>query len=259
MKRFIFIFNIILSFLLPIQFSLAQDIKPTASTESTITIIKTPTQLEREERIKNDWANLARFRDENAQRGAPAKGEMRLVLMGDSITEGWSRVYPQFLAGKPYINRGISGQTTPQMLVRFRADVIALKPKVVVILGGTNDIAGNTGPSTLEMIEDNLASIAELAKANGIKVILASVLPVYDYPWKRGLNPAEKIATLNEWIKDYAKKKKMIYLDYYSPMVDERKGLKSEYSKDGVHPNEAGYKLMAPLTEKAITKALRQK
>jgi lysophospholipase L1-like esterase len=259
MKNLTLTCSIILSILFLIQFSLAQDVKPTISTESTITIIKTPAQLEREERIKNDWANLARFKTENAELGVPLANENRVVLMGDSITEGWSRVYPAFLSGKPYLNRGISGQTTPQMLVRFRADVIALKPKVVVILGGTNDIAGNTGPSTLEMIEDNLASMADLAKANGIKVVLASVLPVYDYPWKRGLNPAEKIATLNDWIKNYAKKKGYVYLDYYSPMVDERKGLKSEYSKDGVHPNEAGYKLMAPLTEKGIAKALHQK
>lgn len=259
MKKFIILFYIFLSFLLLIQCSSAQDSKATTSTASTITIIKTPAQLAREEQVKNDWPNLARFRDENAKLGLPKLTKKRVVLMGDSITEQWSRVYPQFLNGKPYINRGISGQTTPQMLVRFRPDVIALKPKVVVILGGTNDIAGNTGPSTLEMIEDNLASMADLAKANGIKVVLASVLPVYDYPWKRGLNPAEKITTLNEWIKQYADKKRIVYLDYYSALVDERKGMKAEYSKDGVHPNEAGYKLMASLTEKAIAKALRKK
>jgi lysophospholipase L1-like esterase len=178
--------------------------------------------------------------------------------MGNSITEGWGSLDPGFFKGKPYINRGISGQTTPQMLVRFRADVINLKPTVVVILAGTNDIAGNTGPSTLEMIEDNLTSMAELAKANGILVILSSVLPVFDYPWKPGMNPVVKIAKLNEWIKHYANQHGLIYLDYYSSMVDERKGLKSAYTEDGVHPNEAGYKIMAPLTEEAIAKALKQ-
>jgi lysophospholipase L1-like esterase len=205
-----------------------------------------------------DWANLDRYKSENAKLGAPLKGEKRIVFMGNSITEGWGSLSPGFFKGKPYINRGISGQTTPQMLVRFRSDVIDLKPTVVVILAGTNDIAGNTGPSTLEMIEDNLTSMAELAKANGILVILSSVLPVFDYPWKPGMNPVVKIAKLNEWIKHYANQHGLIYLDYYSSMVDERKGLKSAYTEDGVHPNEAGYKIMAPLTEEAIAKALKQ-
>ncbi len=205
-----------------------------------------------------DWANLDRFKEENAKLGLPAKGEKRVVLMGNSITQGWSDARPVFFAGKPYINRGISGQTTPQMLVRFRADVIALNPSVVVILAGTNDIAGNTGPSTIEMITDNLFSMAELAKANGIKVVLSSVLPVYDYPWKTGLNPAEKIVALNEMIKNYSKKNNIVYLDYFSAMVDARNGLKSEYSEDGVHPNEAGYKVMEPLAENAIKLALKK-
>jgi lysophospholipase L1-like esterase len=259
MRSYKFIGYIILSFLILTQFSLAQVSNATTSTVSTITITKTVAQFEREERVKNDWPNLTRFKDENAKLGLPAAKENRVVLFGDSITEQWSRVYPQFLEGNPYINRGISGQTTPQMLVRFRQDVIALKPKVVVILGGTNDIAGNTGPSTLEMIEDNLASMADLAKVNGIKVVLASVLPVYDYPWKKGLNPAEKIVALNEWIKQYCKQKGYVYLDYYSPLVDDRKGMKPELARDGVHPNEAGYKVMVPLTEKAIAQAMHQK
>lgn len=203
-----------------------------------------------------DWANLNRFKAENANQVLPTPGEKRVVFMGNSITEGWINLHPEFFAGKFYINRGISGQTTPQMLLRFRADVIKLKPKVVVILAGTNDIAGNTGPSTLEMIEDNIISMAQLAKANDIKVILCSVLPVYDFPWKKGLEPAEKIIALNKLIKSYAAKSGMIYLDFFSAMVDERKGLKTEYSKDGVHPNEAGYNVMEPLTEKAIEKAL---
>lgn len=203
-----------------------------------------------------DWANTSRFKDENAKLAPPAKGEKRVVFMGNSITEGWIRTSPEFFAGKPYVNRGISGQTTPQMLVRFRPDVINLKPALVVILAGTNDIAGNTGPSTLEMIMDNLISMCELAKANKIKVVLSSVLPAFDYPWKKGLEPAEKIAALNEMIKSYANKNGIVYLDYYSAMVDSRKGLPIELSGDGVHPNKKGYDVMAPLAEAAIKKAL---
>ncbi len=205
-----------------------------------------------------DWPNLARYKDDNTKIGLPAANENRVVFMGDSITDGWITTSPEFFAGRPYIDRGISGQTTPQMLVRFRADIIALKPKVVVILAGTNDIAGNTGPSTLEMIEDNIESMAVLAKAAKIKVILSSVLPVYDYPWRPGQQPAEKIATLNQWIKKYAQENGCIYLDYYSSMVDDRKGLKAAYSSDGVHPNKAGYKVMEPLAEKAIDLALKK-
>ena len=204
-----------------------------------------------------DWANLERFRQENAKLPPPAKNEKRVVFMGNSITEGWGNLYPDFFKGKPYINRGISGQTTPQMLIRFRPDVINLEPAVVVILAGANDIAGNTGPSTLEMIADNIYSMAELAKAHGIKVVLSSVLPAYDFPWRPGLEPAPKIAALNKMIKAYALQQGCVYLDYYSAMVDERQGLKAELTYDGVHPNEAGYKVMSPLAEKAIAEALR--
>jgi lysophospholipase L1-like esterase len=206
-----------------------------------------------------DWPNLGRFKNDNANLSVTSTGESRVVFMGNSITEGWIRIHPEFFAGKSYINRGISGQTTPQMLVRFRADVIKLKPKVVLILAGTNDIAGNTGPSTLEMIEDNIISMTQLAKANGIKVILCSVLPVFDYPWKPGLEPAEKIVKLNKMIKEYAAKSGSFYLDYYSSLVDERKGMKDEYSKDGVHPNAEGYSVMEPLAEKAIARVLNSK
>lgn len=212
-------------------------------------------QREVEERLHNDWAYLARFREENARLGPPTRGEVRVVFMGDSITEGWGRP-GRFFPGKPYLNRGISGQTTPQMLIRFRPDVIDLKPKVVVILAGTNDIAGNTGPMTLDMTEDNLMSMVDLANANRIRVALASVLPASDFPWRPGLEPAPKIAALNAWIKEYAARNRIVYLDYYAAMVDDRQGLKAELTYDGVHPNEAGYAVMAPLAEKAIAQAL---
>ncbi|HEV8125482.1 MAG TPA: SGNH/GDSL hydrolase family protein [Gemmatimonadales bacterium] len=210
------------------------------------------------DRLRTDWANLARYRDDNMKLGAPKPGEQRVVFMGNSITEAWASYFPTMFPGKPYVGRGISGQTTPQMLVRFRQDVVALKPAVVVILGGTNDIAGNTGPSTLEMIEDNLASMTELAQANGIRVVLSSVLPVFDYPWKPGLEPAPKIVALNAWIKAYAAKRGAVYLDYHSAMADQRQGMRPELSEDGVHPNEAGYRVMAPLAERAIAEAMRR-
>ncbi len=206
-----------------------------------------------------DWPNLNRFRAENALLKAPEKGEKRVVFMGNSITQGWIEKRPEFFSKNPYINRGISGQTTPQMLIRFRQDVIALQPKVVVILAGTNDIAGNTGPSTLEMIEDNLASMAELANANGIRVVLSSVLPAYDYPWKTGMEPAEKIVTLNAWIKSYCEKRGFTYLDYFTPMADDRHGMKAELTYDGVHANVAGYKVMEPLVQDAIKRAMKNK
>jgi lysophospholipase L1-like esterase len=209
--------------------------------------------------LHNDWPNLQRYRDANAKLSPPVKNENRVVFLGNSITEGWAPYFAKMFPGKPYIGRGIGGQTTPQLLVRFRQDVIDLKPKVVVILAGTNDIAGNTGPSTLEMIEDNLASMAELAKANGIRVVLSSVLPVYDYPWRPGLEPAPKIIALNKWMKDYGKQHGAVYLDYHSAMADERGGMRSELASDGVHPNEAGYRIMAPLAERAIAEALRKR
>jgi lysophospholipase L1-like esterase len=208
------------------------------------------------DKLRTDWADLARYREANAELGAPKPGEQRVVFMGNSITDAWAQYFPAMFPGRPYVGRGISGQTTPQMLVRFRQDVIALKPAVVVILAGTNDIAGNTGPSTLEMIEDNLASMTELAQANGIRVVLASVLPVYDYPWKPGLEPAQKIVTLNRWIRQYAAAHHAVYLDYHAAMADERQGMRKELSGDGVHPNQAGYRIMAPLAVAAIGEAL---
>jgi lysophospholipase L1-like esterase len=212
-----------------------------------------------EERRRTDWPNLERYRAANAALAAPAPGERRVVFMGNSITDAWARYFPAMFPGKPYVGRGISGQTTPQMLVRFRQDVVALKPAVVVLLAGTNDIAGNTGPSTLEMTEDNIASMAEIARANGIRVVLASVLPAFDYPWKPGLQPAPKIVALNAWLKGYAASHDAVYLDYHAAMRDDRDGLRAELTTDGVHPNEAGYRVMAPLTEQAIAEALRRR
>jgi uncharacterized protein (TIGR02246 family) len=220
-------------------------------------------EQERQQRVtqdalENDWANLAKYREENAKLGPPAPRENRVVFYGNSITEVWAKNFPTMFPGKPYIGRGISGQTTPQMLVRFNQDVVALKPKVVVILAGTNDIAGNTGPSTIEMIENNLRSMAEVAKAHGIRVVMSSVLPVYDYPWRPGLEPAPKIMALNAWMKDYAAKAGATYLDYHSAMQDERHGMRAGLASDEVHPTEAGYRVMAPLAEKAIAQALRR-
>ena len=212
-----------------------------------------------EERLRNDWPWLQKFASANARLSAPAAGEDRVVFMGNSIFEVWARHFPTTFPGKPYINRAIGGQTTPQMLVRFRQDVIALKPKVVVILAGTNDIAGNTGPATLEMIENNLASMSELAKANGIRVVLASVLPVYRYAWRPSIRqPAQTVVALNRWMRDYARRNGHVYLDYHAAMADERLGMRGDLSGDGVHPNDAGYRVMAPLTEAAIRDALRQ-
>ncbi|HXT17019.1 MAG TPA: SGNH/GDSL hydrolase family protein [Gemmatimonadaceae bacterium] len=204
-----------------------------------------------------DWPNLQKYRQANAELPPPAAGEQRVVFMGNSITEAWAPFFAQLFPGKPYVGRGISGQTTPQMLIRFRQDVIALKPAVVVILAGTNDIAGNTGPSTLEMIEDNIASMTEIAQANGIHVVLASVLPVFDYPWKRGLEPAPKVIALNTWIKAYASRVHAAYADFHSAMADEHGGMREGLSRDGVHPTEAGYRVMAPIVEAAIGEALK--
>ncbi len=206
-----------------------------------------------------DFPGLARFKEANLKLAAPAEGENRVVFMGDSITEGWHfEGTDGSFNGKPYVNRGISGQTTPQMVLRMHQDVVELKPKVVVILAGTNDIAGNTGPMTPEQIENNLAAMAEIASANHIRVVLCSVLPVFDYPWKPGIAPASTIVAINAWIKSYAADKGYIYVDYHSAMKDSRDGLPPALSKDGVHPLPAGYAVMTPLVEAGIAKALAQ-
>jgi lysophospholipase L1-like esterase len=224
---------------------------------------KTLEQMEQEyqnwAKMRDDWPNFARYREDNVKLAAEAAKENRVVFMGNSITDGWIRSSPEFFSVNNYVDRGISGQTTPQMLVRFRADVVALKPKAVVMLCGINDIAGNTGPSTLEMIEDNIASMTEIAKANNIKVILCSVLPAYDFPWKPGMEPAGKVIALNSWIKAYASKAKVNYLDYFSSLKDERNGLPTKYSEDGVHPNKLGYSIMEPLAKKAIDQVLKKR
>lgn len=207
----------------------------------------------------DDYGQLARYRDANAALSAPAAGENRVVFFGDSITDIWKLA--EYFPGKPYINRGIGGQTTPQMLVRFRQDVIDLHPKVVVILAGTNDIAGNTGPMKNEDIEADYASFAELARAHGIKVVYSSVLPVHNYTERSkdffAQRPPARILALNTWLKDYCGKSGIIYLDYFSAMVDDQGLLKKDLADDGLHPNDAGFKLMAPMAEAAIQKALK--
>ncbi|MBA4743857.1 MAG: acylhydrolase [Muricauda sp.] len=204
-----------------------------------------------------DWPNLEKYKNANAELTAPADGENRVVFMGNSITEMWKDAHPEFFKDHPFVNRGIGGQTTPQMLLRFRQDVIDLNPKVVVILAGTNDIAGNTGPMTLKQIHDNILSMVELAKANGIKPIVCSVLPAYDYPWRPGLNPNVKIPKLNALLKDMTKAQNVMYLDYFSEMVDDRNGMQSKLTTDEVHVTKAGYDIMETMVKEAIDKALK--
>ena len=215
---------------------------------------------QRAKQLHDDWPFLASFHDADAKLEPPAPGETRVVFMGDSITQNWKIEGPNgTFPGKPYINRGISGQTTPQMVLRFHQDVIDLEPKVVVILGGINDIAGNTGPETPEQIEDNLSAMAEMATAHHIRVVLCSVLPAYDIRWSPGLTPAPKVLALNQWIKNYAAANHYVYVDYHSAMKDERDGLPLNLSQDGIHPVPAGYAIMAPLAEAGIQKALGQR
>ncbi len=205
----------------------------------------------------SDWANLGYYKKRNRELGLTGENEKRIVFMGDSITEEWGNLYPEFFSGKNYINRGIGGQTTPQMLIRFKPDAIDLKPDVIVILAGTNDIAGNTGPSTVRMITDNIFSMAELAIAYDIIVVLASILPVYQYSWADDvIDPPSMIDSVNSKIKEYVENQGLVYLDYYSSMVDDQKGLKIDYTGDGVHPNEAGYKVMSAIADDIILQAL---
>jgi len=207
-----------------------------------------------EERLHYDWAQLCRYRADNAALRR-ATGP-RVVFMGDSITEFWKPAHPEFF-GESYLDRGISGQTTAQMLVRFRQDVIALKPAVVHILGGTNDIAGNGGPTTLEAIKSNIVSMVELATANDIRVVLGSVPPAGEFPWRPSIQePAQHIVELNEWMRRFAREKNLFYVDYHEPLADERDAMKQTFSNDGVHPNRDGYSVMEPLARHAIEQAL---
>jgi lysophospholipase L1-like esterase len=241
----------------------AQTVAATSTTSSPSITADQLTRLERAENRLKDWPNLARYHDANTKLSSPVKGEDRVVFMGDSITDGWK--LDQYFPGRPYVNRGISGQTTPQMLIRFRPDVIDLKPKAVVIFAGTNDLAGNTGPMTLETIENNLASMAELAQAHDIRVVLASILPINDYTKnKDGVpvirttqRPPDQIIALNRWIKQFAEDNGFVYLDYFSAVVDDKGFFKAELSRDGLHPTQTGYEVMKPLAEQAITKALK--
>ena len=202
-----------------------------------------------------DWPQLLFYRDENRQLPPPTPGRPRVIFLGDSITASWS-VVDVALPRTELLNRGIGGQTTPQMLVRFRQDVVDLEPAVVHILAGTNDLAGNTGPTTLGTIESNIMSMVEIARANHVRVVLTSVLPVIDYPWRRGLEPAPKIVALNDWMRAYAKGRHLVYADYYSALVDGKGGFKTALADDGVHPNHAGYDAMNPIARSAIRKAL---
>ncbi|WP_421809326.1 SGNH/GDSL hydrolase family protein [Flagellimonas sp.] len=203
-----------------------------------------------------DWPNLQKFQEANAEVLKNKNTDGRIVFMGNSITEGWEDANPSFFIDNPYINRGISGQTTPQMLLRFQQDVVDLHPKAVVILAGTNDIAGNTGPMTLEQIRDNILSMVQLAKANGIHPIVCSVLPAYDYPWRPGLQPNVKIPKLNQLLKEMTDKQRVMYLDYFSAMADDRNGLPEAYTTDEVHVTKEGYAVMEKLVSEAISKAL---
>ena len=209
--------------------------------------------------IHTDWPNLAKYREANENLKNSSSGGDRIVLVGDSITEGWTEFNPEFFQENNMINRGISGQTTPQMLIRFKPDVVGLRPFVVVILAGTNDIAGNTGPANVNMITDNIFSMSEIARSNGIKVVLSSILPVYEYEWaKEIMDPPSTIASVNTKLKEYVTLQDLEYLDYHSEMVDERDGMKKKYSSDGVHPNEKGYEVMSALAEKMLSGILSQ-
>ena len=258
----------LLSFTLLACVAIASAQTPTPSPTPIDPCAEITTRATRAETRLKDWPALARYREDNTKVTAPVKTEDRVVFMGDSITDSWDDPkYGGFFPGKPYIDRGISGQTTPQMLIRFRPDVIALQPKVVVILAGTNDIAGNTGPMTLAAIEDNLTSMFDLAHANGIRVVFASLLPISDYETNKDgqpiirtkQRPPEQITSLNAWMKKYAAAHGGIYVDYYTAMADNKGFLKEELSEDGLHPNQKGYDIMAPLAEQAIAMALKSR
>lgn len=217
----------------------------------------TEKQVEGMQKRLADWPQLARYREEDAKLGEPAGGEQRVVFLGDSITDGWGRLHGSFFPGKPYVNRGISGQTTPQMVLRMQQDVIALHPAAVVILAGINDIAGNTGPESLETMEENFRTMVSLAKAQHIRVVLSSVLPASYFPWRKGVDPTAEVVALNEWLQGYAAKEGLVYLNYYPALVDNVGGMRPELAADkAVHPNDAGYAVMMPIAQAAVDRAL---
>ena len=205
-----------------------------------------------------DWPNLQRYQPDNAKLKSLPAPKDRVVFMGNSITDFWINNSPAFFKNNHYVDRGISGQTSPQMLLRFRQDVIALHPKAVVIECGTNDIAGNTGPSTVAMVEDNIKSMSELARANKIKVVIGSVLPSNRFSWAPKVQPADSIIKLNVWLKQYCKENNFTYVDYYSALVDDAKGLKKEYGPDGVHPNKEGYAVMEGIVSAALKRLVKK-
>ena len=202
--------------------------------------------------------NLNKYKEENSSLGLPKQGENRIVFMGNSITEDWKSLSPNFFLDNNYVNRGIGGETSTQMLLRFRSDVINLKPSAVVILAGINDIAENQGPISIPDIARNIFFMSQLASENNIKVILCSLLPAYDFPWRPGLNPKDKVISLNDLIQKHAQEKSFEYVDYFSSMVDERKGLIKEYGNDEVHPNLEGYRVMESIIQKSINKVLNK-
>lgn len=210
-----------------------------------------------EELMSQDWANLSKYRKSNKEI-IENKNFPKVVFMGNSITEGWVNMHPDFFSDNDFLGRGIGGQTTPQMLIRFTPDVIDLKPEIVVILAGTNDIAGNTGFSSVKMITDNIKAMAKLAEQHNIKIVLSSILPVYDYPWRPGLEPVSKIQEVNEWMEKYARENGHTYLDYFSHLSNSKKGMKMEFAEDGVHPTEAGYNVMEPLVLEKINNILKK-
>lgn len=235
---------------------LAVCLVPAQTQDPAKTIAALEEELRAHIRLLSDWGGLTRYGSENAELSAPAPGVDRVVFLGDEITEMWGRSKAKFFPGKPYLNRGISHQTTPQMLVRFRQDVISLKPKVVVIQAGSSDLAGYAGPATEGTISEHFMSMAELAKAHGIQVVLASLTPVCDcFKNLTERRPQGKILGLNRWLKDYSARNSFVYLDYYSVLAEDR-AMKKELTVDGLIPNDAGYELMAPLAEQAIAQAL---
>jgi lysophospholipase L1-like esterase len=213
---------------------------------------------EQERRARSDWGNLCRYRADNAARVAAKIPAPTAVFMGDSITEGWARNAADFFAANGYVGRGISGQVTGQNLLRFQQDVIALRPKAVHIMIGTNDIAGNAGPTTYENIQNNIMAMVAMARANKIAVVLGTIPPAADFPWRRGMQPAPKVVKMNEWIRDYAKRERIVIADYHKALADGENAFRNEWSGDGVHPNAEGYKIMDPIAESALKLALKK-